>query len=55
MPLLCDSTQQATWSKQLKRAEEEGRLRSAVLHCCCSTMLLPGALTAQETMSTLPA
>ena len=40
MPLQCDSTQQATWSKQVKRAEEDGRL-------LCSTML-PVALTARE-------
>jgi hypothetical protein len=40
MPSLCDSTQQATWSKQVKRAEEDGRL-------LCSTML-PVALTARE-------
>jgi hypothetical protein len=40
MPSRCDSTQQATWSKQLKRAEEDGKLRS-------STMLAV-ALTARE-------
>lgn len=40
MPSRCDSTQQATWSKQLKRAEEDGKLRS-------STMLAV-TLTARE-------
>ena len=40
MPSRCDSTQQATWSKQLKRAEEDGRLR-------CRTVL-PVGVTARE-------
>jgi hypothetical protein len=44
MPSRCDSTQQATWSKQWKRAEEDGRLRIVVV---CSTML-PDAMTARE-------
>ena len=40
MPSRCDSTQQVTWSKQLKRAEEDGRLR-------CRTAL-PVGVTARE-------
>ena len=40
MPSARDSTQQATWSKQLKRAEEDGRLRSSTV--------LPVGVTARE-------
>lgn len=40
MPSRCDSTQQATWSKQLKRAEEDGRMRRRTV--------LPVGVTAPE-------
>ena len=40
MPSRCDSTQQATWSKQLKRAEEDGWLRYRTV--------LPVGVTARE-------